>query len=456
MFDKRLLESSELYDKRYKNFTTVIIFPILLLFLSLLIFSVFAKKQIVVSGMGSLEATTIIAKIQSTSSEEILENNLVEGKTVEKNQLLLRYDGASNNVQLDILQKNLSKSLEQKKALRTLRESLSEGKNLFSSPDSYGYYQAFQNYEAQGATLAAGVNKSNQAVINQNNLIGAQQEAIKKQISSIYLQISDYQRIVTAVSTDGAVANDNPYKAQFDSYKAQIQENSSQKASLKSQFLASVQSNIETLQGQAQSLETQSAGLGTSNAYDNSLSSQLLSLKAQALQSSNQEMTTLDNTISDLSAKVALQKEVNKNGALYSANSGVLHILPDVQGLKNIPMGTTIAEIYPQIQKNQKIIISMFIPSTSISGIKTGQKVRFTGQQDLPKALTLDAKIITIDHAPTVTKEGVNVYQVKAETTVTSANVLNLRYGLQGKTTVIVGEKTFFDYYKSKIIGDSQ
>ncbi|WP_276421679.1 hypothetical protein [Lactococcus garvieae] len=45
MFDKRLLESSELYEKRYKNFSVLLIFPVALLFIGLFVFSFFLCKK---------------------------------------------------------------------------------------------------------------------------------------------------------------------------------------------------------------------------------------------------------------------------------------------------------------------------------------------------------------------------------------------------------------------------
>ena len=82
MFDKKLLESSELYDKRYRNFSTLIILPLFFLLVGGVIFTFFAHKELTVISTGSIEPTKIIAKIQSTNDNPIIENNLKEGETV--------------------------------------------------------------------------------------------------------------------------------------------------------------------------------------------------------------------------------------------------------------------------------------------------------------------------------------------------------------------------------------
>ena len=50
-----------------------------------------------------LTATKIVAKIQSTNANPIIENNLKEGKAVKENSLLLKYNGTPEQTQLSEL-----------------------------------------------------------------------------------------------------------------------------------------------------------------------------------------------------------------------------------------------------------------------------------------------------------------------------------------------------------------
>ena len=85
MFDKKLLESSELYDKRYRNFSTLIILPLFLLLIGGLTFTLFAHKELTVMSTGSIEPTKIIAKIQFGAFSK----NVIKGTLPEPNKVLL-------------------------------------------------------------------------------------------------------------------------------------------------------------------------------------------------------------------------------------------------------------------------------------------------------------------------------------------------------------------------------
>ena len=451
MFDKKLLESAELYDKRYKNFATLVIFPVTVLFVGLLLFVFFAQKELTVNTAGEIEPVKIIAQVQSTSSNTMTENNLVEGKIVKKNDLLIKYNSASDLVQLTSLEGQLKQAQDQQAALTLLQNSLNSGNSQFSQPDSFGYYQDYENYLAQAQNLTDNVNKSNQSVSDQNSASDNERSAIDNQINTINGQIADYQELENAASNNSSVSSSNPYLSQYSSYQSQLKADPANKAALQSQFLASVQSSITQLQSSAQSLSVQAAGLSDSNAYDYSLNSQLASLKAQEIEKANQEMTSLNSQLADLNTKVTLQKQANAYDAIPAPNSGVLHVLPNVLGLKAISAGTAIAQIYPNLARGTEVLITAYVSSTDISAVRQGMTLRLSVAQNLPEPLILSGKISHIDSAPTV-GNGLNVYKLQAKVALTTSDLAKVRYGLQGKAVIITGEKTYFNYYKDKII----
>ena len=97
-----------LYDKRYRNFSTLIILQKLLIIVGGVIFTFFAHKELTVISTGSIEPTKIVAKIQSTNANPIIENNLKEGKAVKENSLLLKYNGTPEQTQLSELLTQMS------------------------------------------------------------------------------------------------------------------------------------------------------------------------------------------------------------------------------------------------------------------------------------------------------------------------------------------------------------
>jgi competence factor transport accessory protein ComB len=455
MFEKKLLESAELYQKRYKNFATLTVLPVFVLVLFLAAFIFFAKKELTVTGVGTIQPIKVIAQIQSTSNSPIIQTNLIEGKSVRENELLVKYNGTSNTIQLDALKTQLATQKQQKQALGLLESSISSGSSAFSAADSFGYYQQYQSYLAQIQTTTDGIAKANQSVDDQNATVANEQTALTQQLATLKQQIRDYQTLQSAVTSDGTVDASNPFVAQFNSYQSQVTAQPTEKATLKSSFLATLQSNITQLQSQEDSLTTQSAGLGKSNAYDTSLSAQLLTLKAQELQKVNQEGVSLDATISDLNAKIALQKQADTEGAVYTPSAGILHVLPGVLGLKTIGAGTQIAEIYPALTKDTKVTLVTYVSSSEISGVKLGQTLRLSVRQNVPRPLMLSGKIVHIDSAPTTVNQ-VNVFAVKAEVSLSKADLPKIRYGLQGNIVIVTGEKTYFEYYKDKMMGENE
>lgn len=85
------LESAEFYQHRYHNFSSRVIIPTAGLFLFVLLFGLFATKEITLSASASLEPNRVIANIQSTSNNTITTNHLAENKVVKKGELLVQY-----------------------------------------------------------------------------------------------------------------------------------------------------------------------------------------------------------------------------------------------------------------------------------------------------------------------------------------------------------------------------
>lgn len=82
--NSKLFKSAEFYQRRYHNFATLLIVPLVLLLSFLLIFSLFAQKEVTVTSRGEITPTQVIASIQSTSNNTITTNNLSNNQLVKK------------------------------------------------------------------------------------------------------------------------------------------------------------------------------------------------------------------------------------------------------------------------------------------------------------------------------------------------------------------------------------
>ena len=99
----QLFKSTEFYHRRYHNMSTVLITPLILLVIFLFLFAFFAKKEVTVTSRGSIEPTKVIAVIQSTSDNTIIDNQLVANK----GDTLVQYSETMEASQKEGLQKQL-------------------------------------------------------------------------------------------------------------------------------------------------------------------------------------------------------------------------------------------------------------------------------------------------------------------------------------------------------------
>lgn len=98
--------------------------------------------------------------------------------------------------------------------------------------------------------------------------------------------------------------------------------------------MSGLSASKDSLKNQIKSFNVQSSSLTGNSAYDNSQSSQILTLKTQALSASNKEVTDLNSTLTDLETKISLQKQDNQYSQVFAEQAGILHILPDILGMK--------------------------------------------------------------------------------------------------------------------------
>ena len=81
--------------------------------------------------------------------------------------------------------------------------------------------------------------------------------------------------------------------------------------------------------------------------------------------------------------------------------------------------------------------------------------MRLTLEKISNHAIVVSGKISKIASSATQTKDG-NFFEITARADVDKKNSTHLKYGLQGKTISVIGKKSFFNYYKDKLLKDFQ
>ena len=459
----KLFQSAEFYHRRYHNFATVLVIPMTLLVFFLLALSLIGKKEITVTTLG-IRPTKVIAVVQSSSNNTVLTNNLSENKAVKKGDLLIQYSDKLEDSQLNAIQTQIERYERQQEALNQLKESLKQGQNLFTGDDEFGYSATVERFLNQSQTITAQVSQSNQSVAKQEAGVNQANAAIANQIANLQTQASQYQEVKDAIQTDKTnVSGNNPYATTLNSYLSQIQtidtqssstdNNSASKESVKNQFLTDLQGQIDSINASISSLQTQAASNYSTGSYDTSATNQIESLRQQELTQAETQLTQITQEKENLQAQLDQTNLSKADTVLKASQSGILHVSDEFEGQTLLPQGSQIAEIYPDIAKTQQVAIRYYVDSTHVSQLKKGQTVRLTLEKISNHAIVITGKISKIASSATQTKEG-NVFEVTALATVDKQDSSKLKYGLQGKTISTIGKKTFFNYYKDKLLKD--
>ena len=438
------LESAEFYNRRYHNFSSYVIFPSFILFLFLLVFSIFAQKEISLTAGATVEPARIIATIQSSSNSKIVANHLAENKFVKQGDLLVQYQEGAEAVQAENYASQLEMLKDQKVQLEYLKASLQAGSDQFPEADKFGYQHSFLDYLNQAASLRSQVEQQNASISSQNAAASGSQAELGNLIGETQSKIKEYQQAKSAIQGDGYLESDHPAYAIYQSTKEQG-------SGTKQQALSQLDAQITQLESTLAGYRVQYAGSGAQQAYASGLGSQLESLKSQQLAKVGQELTLLDQKILEVESGKKIQGNLLEKGKITATEDGVLHLNPEHSRSTIIPEGTILAHLFPQLARERKAKLTAYVSSKEVADLKHGNEVRFTTVTDANKQLVLTSKITNIDTSATQTEKG-NFFKLEAETDLNAEQAEKLRYGLEGRLTMITGRKSFLRYYLDRFL----
>jgi len=91
------------------------------------------------------------------------------------------------------------------------------------------------------------------------------------------------------------------------------------------------------------------------------------------------------------------------------------------------------------------------VNSDYVPKLQKGQSVRLTLDKVGNHGTTIIGKLESIDNSATETERG-NVFRVTARASISEKEAQNLRYGLEGRVTSVIDQKTYFNYFKDKLL----
>lgn len=453
--NNHLFQSAEFYQRRYHNFATILVLPLTLLVLFIVLFSLFAQTEVTVTSTGEITPTKVIEVIQSTSNNIISTNNLKDNKTVKKGDLLIKYSDKLESSQSNGIQQQIDRDDRQAAALETLINSLKKGTNLFGDDDEFGYSSTISTFLNQASTITSQVNQANATVAKQEESVNKANSGISKQITELQTQVSQYQELQTAINQgQTSLSKNNPLTSILNNYLSQLVQSDGAGEQVKTQYLSEIQSNINSLQSSIDDLNLKLSSNVSTGTYDNSASSQIETLRNQQVSQAQEQLNQVNKDKESLQAQLE-QANIGKEATSLHANSnGVLHLNNQIKGESYIPQGTVIGQIYPNLSKAKTVTITYYVNSNYINQLKKQQTVRFTLDTVGKTPTVIEGKIVSLDKVATETKNG-NFFKVTAKVNVTSQDREHLTYGMQGKVVSVIAKKTFFNYFKDKLLNNN-
>lgn len=453
--NNHLFQSAEFYQRRYHNFATILVLPLTLLVLFIVLFSLFAQTEVTVTSTGEITPTKVIEVIQSTSNNIISTNNLKDNKTVKKGDLLIKYSDKLESSQSNGIQQQIDRDDRQAAALETLINSLKQGTNLFGDDDEFGYSSTISTFLNQASTITSQVNQANATVAKQEESVNKANSGISKQITELQTQVSQYQELQTAINQgQTSLSKNNPLTSILNNYLSQLVQSDGAGEQVKTQYLSEILSNINSLQSSIDDLNLKLSSNVSTGTYDNSASSQIETLRNQQVSQAQEQLNQVNKDKESLQAQLE-QANIGKEATSLHANSnGVLHLNNQIKGESYIPQGTVIGQIYPNLSKAKTVTITYYVNSNYINQLKKQQTVRFTLDTVGKTPTVIEGKIVSLDKVATETKNG-NFFKVTAKVNVTSQDREHLTYGMQGKVVSVIAKKTFFNYFKDKLLNNN-
>ncbi|WP_349516151.1 bacteriocin secretion accessory protein [Leuconostoc suionicum] len=456
MFDPNYLESGEFYQRRYNNFSTLIILPIFALVIFIILFGLFAKREITVKASGEVEPTIILSDIQSTSNNAIDTNYLSESKLVKKGDTLVRFESNNERISSKLLKKQIMIATESLQSLSIYKQSVNQGSSTFEGTDKFGYDSLFNDYIEQVNALNDDFNQQNSDKQTADSQAEHQINTLKQGQTKNTQQISEYQDILKSINTGAKVSN-NPYQYVYANYVAQLAnvQTEAEKEQIKQTAISNVQQQIDQLKTANTSYDSQIASVTKNGPLSKSSTlDKINDLKQQQLANIQKKINDQQESLDELTAKLPSVNEEYRDTAIKSPKTGILHLANDKTNSKYLPKGTTIAQLYPKLTNKTELQIKYYIPVNNILGLKTSQRIKFTVKQNVTKPLSIPGKVTKISSVPVnLSREGM-FYMCTAKIIVPKKQMNQIKYGLQGNIVIIKGSKSWFNYYKDIVLGE--
>lgn len=452
MKNNNWLSHSSVYSLQHKKIYRWVLYPVILINILFMLFLILGKSEVVIRTSAQLSASKI-TRLQVPVNAKIKENFLKENLKIKKGELLVSFDSTDLSTQKEQLDSENQIINNQKNAAQLCIDSLNQETNLFETDDSYGYTNKLKAFLAEKDS----VEQSNQQLAlnaQQNQFIYEKSnEQLKQQIVNRKNEETQWQKIRLYWINEQAINGfSEEITSKYQIWQKQLVGNSEEeKVQIKAAILNTIDEKTTQLKSEREQLEIENSKLVSPPTFKNDVQSQndkLIQAKEELISTVKQKMTELDEAYKK---NELLLKNLDEQIAQYdlvAPVNGVIHLNSEYNGLKEVPQGTLLADIYPEKQKDNLIFIAK-IPSNEMSRVQKGMLVRFKLDKKGVAEKTISGSITEISETSELTKEG-TFYTIKGD--LSSDNQNFTRYGLTGDLFLVVGKKSYWRQIKDTLL----
>jgi bacteriocin secretion accessory protein len=446
------LDHSSIYSQQHNRFYRWILYPVLLLFLLIGLFLVFAKREVVIRAQAQVTALST-EKLQVPIEGEIKENRLHENLFVKKGDTLIIFDTetlSNEKVQLEAENETMER---QKEAAQLFIDSLDKGSNLFIVEDSFGYSNQLKGLLAEKDASESLTKQSVETNQKEQEAYQKTKDQLSNQLTSRQNEQNEWEQVRTAWSNQENIQGfSTDIQSKYQSWQAQLKDSpEEQKAQLKATTLATIDDLIAQIEKEIEQLQGEQAKLVRPVTAENEISSQhekAEQSKEQALAMTKQKILELNELKKKKETAVKNLNEQIGLGTLRAKKGGIVHLNEEVEGQTALPKGTLLGELYPELQK-EEVAFTALIPANEMTRVKTGMQVHFKLDKEGVAATTFDGTLTEISETSTTSEQG-TFYTVKGK--LYPSKEFNSRYGLTGELSLVVGKKTYWQQIKDTLL----
>lgn len=447
--------NSTIYLKQHSHFYQWILYPVIFLFLGIMIFLIWGSSEQVIRSKGQLTSNEII-RVQIPIEAPIIKNHLKENLVVRKGDPLITFDLNPLSKQQQKAKEKLSAISQQLQAIDTLVKSFDSEQNLFGQSDIYGYSNQINAYLKE----KEGIIQATQQIENtyENNLTSIQKKIhqLAEQLTKKQNELREWTQIRVAWLNQQSLQG---YTAEnMSKYAVWLQQMKQAPETEKEQVKATILAEIDSLISQQKQVIDQLQIEKDGAELPISPSSDIASQKTAVDKTKEQQVAVIKEKRHELLLNYeeteATLKNIEyelKNETVYAPSVGVIHLVSEYKSMMEIPKGTTVADIYPLLSTTEMTVAAQ-IPANEMTYVKVGMPIHFKLDKKGISEKILNGKLTEISETSITTDQGV-FYSVKGIVTIPKNT--EFRYGLTGDMTFVVGKKTYWRQLKDLLFNQT-